>query len=199
MKLMNQKLRYNLQSFAEGGEGNDSGSDSNDGYDDQDDGQEDKSKKSGKTFTQEELDAAIERRLKRERAKAEKAKAKEDVDKNKTPEDKAKDKSDAQDAKMSALEAKLLCFEHDVSKDSVSDVVALAKSYIDDDTDFETAIEKVIKKYPQFVKGSTKSENDGDEEETKGKSWGARQNGTSKKSDGVEAAFLAKNPGLKID
>lgn len=225
MKAMNARKRYgimplNIQFFAEGGDG-DGGEDAGDDDDDQDD---DKSKGSGKkTFTQEELDAAIEKRLKREREKAkkeaEKARAKAEDDKNKTEEQKAKEKSEketkAQADKVSALEAKLLCFEHDVAKDCVSDVVALAKAYVDEDTDFEEAIEKVIKKYPQFVKDSGKAskkrdkgaeeeEEDEDdeeeeEEETDNKPWGKRQTGKSKKMDGVEAAFLKKNPGLKID
>ena len=116
----------------------------------------------------------------------------------------------AQADKVSALEAKLLCYEHDVAKDCVSDVVALAKAYVDEDTDFEEAIEKVIKKYPQFVKDSGKTskkrdkdvdedDDDEDEDETENKSWGKRQTGKGKKVDGVEAAFLKKNPGLKID
>lgn len=209
MKLMNQILRYNLQLFAEGDEGDNDGDGDNsvdNGDDDQDNEQDDvsdtkKSKKSEKTFTQKELDEAIERRLKREREKAKKAKEKAEADKNKSPEDKKADAEKAQAEKVSALEAKLLCFEHDVAKDSISDVVALAKSYVDEDTDFEAAIEKVIKKYPQFVKGFTKKKGGEDEEdeEIPSKSWGIRQKGGSKKTDGVEAAFLAKNPGLKID
>ena len=38
-----------------------------------------------------------------------------------------------------------------------------------------------------------------DEEETKSKSWGQRQNGRRQKTSGVEAAFYARNPGLKND
>lgn len=214
MKLMNQKLRFNmnLQFFAdeEGGDDSDGDDSGDDGDDDQDDDQDDdkskkKSKKSGKTFTQEELDKAIADRLKRERAKEKKAKEKAEADKNKTPEDKKADADKEQSEKVSNLEAKLACFEHDVAKDSVSDVVTLARAYMrdDEDLDFDAAIEKVIKKYPSFVKGSTKKKGDDDdeeeEEETKSKSWGERQKSKSKKTDGVEAAFLKRNPGLKID
>lgn len=220
MKLMNQMKRYNLQFFASNGsndDADDSGDDGDDNQDDEEDEEEsDKSKKSdkkSKTFTQEELDAAIERRLKRERdkaKKAKKAKEKAEADSKKTPDDKKAEADKAQSEKVSALEAKLLCFEHDVAKDSVSDVVALARAYVDEDTDFEEAIEKVIKKYPQFVKDSGKKakrdkdadaedEDDEEEEETDNRSWGKRQSGKSKKVDGVEAAFLKKNPGLKID
>ena len=58
----------------------------------------------------------------------------------------------------------------------------------------EDAIEKVVKKYPHFKNHSGKPD---DVDETKGKSWGERQRGGSKKLTGVEAAFLKKNPGLK--
>jgi hypothetical protein len=147
----------------------------------------------------------ITERLKRERKKTEK---KQEQTKDDKQSDKGSDdKSKATDDKVSALEAKLLCFEHDVSKDSVSDVVALARAYVDEDTDFEEAIEKVIKKYPQFVKGSDskkkksdEDDSDDDEDDTDNKkSWGQRQKGQSKKTDAVEAAFLKRNPGLKLD
>lgn len=200
MKFMNIKNRFpmNLQFFAEG-EGSDSEG-AGEGDDDPDEGDKDPDKskkpdKGAKTYTQEEIDDIITKRLERERKKQQKKLEQDKGDKD--PDTKAK----AADDKVSALEAKLLCFEHDVSKDSVSDVVALAKSYVNEDTDFEEAIEKVIKKYPQFVKGFKPNKNDdeNEEDETNNSSWGQRQKGQSKKSDGVEAAFLKKNPGLKID
>ena len=202
MKEMNKVKRFmrmNLQHFA--GEGaDDSKDDAGDGDDDQDESSDDKKsdKKADKTFTQAELDIAIEKRLKRERNKAEK---KTETKDDKQSDKGADDKSKATDDKVSGLEAKLLCFEHEVSKDCVADVVALAKAYIDEDTDFEEAIEKVIKKYPQFVKGSDKKKDDEDEDDTTNKkgSWGDRQKGTGKKMSGVEAAFVRNNPDLKID
>ena len=95
------------------------------------------------------------------------------------------------------LEGPIL-FEAGVDKDAIDDVTALAHAYMeaDEDLDLEDAIEKVVKKYPHFKKGADSSD---DADDTKGKSWGERQRGTSKKRSGVEAAFLAKNPGLKID
>lgn len=206
MKFMNQRLRYNLQFHAgvADGDGSDGAGDGDDDQadDDQDDKDSgDKGKKSDKKyFTQEELDKAIKARLKRERENQKK----QDQGKEDKESGKGDDKSKATDDKVSALEAKLLCFEHDVAKDCVTDVVALAKAYVDEDTNFEEAIEKVIKKYPQFVKGSGKgkgsNDTDDDEDETDNKkSWGQRQKGNSGKVDGVEAAFLKRNPGLKID
>ena len=199
-------LKYNLQFHAgeDDGDGSDNAGDNGDDNQDDDDQGEDNDnsdddKKSDKKkyFTQEELDKAIKNRLKRERENQKKqTQTKTDKQDNKNSDDKAKDTDD----KVSALEAKLLCFEHDVSKDSVSDVVALAKSYVDEDTDFEEAIEKVIKKYPQFIKGSGKNNYDTDDDtDNKKGSWGDRQKGKSKKVSGVEAAFLKNNPGLEID
>lgn len=90
------------------------------------------------------------------------------------------------------------CYEAGVSKDAVDDVTALARAYMeaDEDLDLEDAIEKVVKKYPQFKKGAADPYED--EDETKGKSWGQRQNGkTPKKMSGVEKRFYELNPDLK--
>nr|HNX65174.1 hypothetical protein [Oscillospiraceae bacterium] len=79
-------LRISMQYFGEKADGNDADNAGN-GDDGQKDGtQSDK----GKTFTQEELDAAIEKRLARERKKAEKPDS--DGEKNKSPEEKTKEK-----------------------------------------------------------------------------------------------------------
>ena len=93
---------------------------------------------------------------------------------------------------------KWTCLEHDVDKSCVDDVLALARVHTakNEDMDIEDAIDEVLKKYPQF-KESSKEEDD--EEETKSKSWGQRQNGRRQKTSGVEAAFYARNPGLKND
>lgn len=157
MKLMNQRHRYNLQLFAgkntdEGGEGDDNQDDDKDEGDDEDDTFEKKSKKSAKTFTQEELDAAIERRLNRERKKAEKAKAQQEEDKKKSPEEKNDDRYSKMEKELQSMQAKMICLEHGVEKSNIKDVVALANTYVDEDTDFEDALETVLKKYPHFVK-----------------------------------------------
>jgi uncharacterized coiled-coil DUF342 family protein len=142
-----------------------------------------------KTFTQAEIDKMIEKRLKREQKKWE----------NKSKETLTNESSDDINPELEKiknekndLQSKLVCFEMGVSKDSVKDVSALAKAYMDDNTDFEDAVEKVLKKYPHFkVKQATETtENNG--------SWGNRQTGSNKKPDGVEDYFLKRNPGLKI-
>ena len=96
------------------------------------------------------------------------------------------------------MEMKWTCLEHDVDKSCVDDVLALARVHMakNEDMDIEDAIDEVLKKYPQFKESSKE---DDDEEETKSKSWGQRQNGRRQKTSGVEAAFYARNPGLKND
>lgn len=163
-----------------------------------------------KKFTQKDIDEAIKKRLSREKRKWQRDSQKNKTDKGDDGQgagDGATDKGDKEDKelqkerqKAEKLEMKLACFEAGVSKESVDDVSALARAYMadDDDLDFEDAIEKVVKKYPQFKKAAIVADDDGDD--TKGKSWGMRQSGRgAKKTDGVEAAFLKRNPGLKID
>lgn len=70
--------------------------------------------------------------------------------------------------------------------DAADDVVALASLKVSDDMPLEKAIDEVLKKYPQFAGGSAPT--------TTGVSGG---NGSAAVS-GVEAAFRAKNPGIKF-
>ena len=203
-KLMNMRNKYyfNLQFFA-GDDG--AGDDAGDG-DDQDDDSEDDADEDGEgepKYTQADLDKAVARTIAKERAKAERA-AKRKEQKNK---DKGSDGADENEdvkarkeaeAKASSLEVKCACFEAGVSKDAVDDVTALARAYMaaDEDLDLEDAIEKVVKKYPQFKKDAADPYEE--EDETRGKSWGQRQNGkTPKKMSGVEKRFYELNPDLK--
>ncbi len=203
-KLMNMRNKYyfNLQFFA-GDDG--AGDDAGDG-DDQDDDSDDDADEDGEgepKYTQADLDKAVARTIAKERAKAERA-AKRKEQKNK---DKGSDGADENEdvkarkeaeAKASSLEVKCACFEAGVSKDAVDDVTALARAYMaaDEDLDLEDAIEKVVKKYPQFKKDAADPYEE--EDETRGKSWGQRQNGkTPKKMSGVEKRFYELNPDLK--
>lgn len=206
MKYRNALLKYNLQYFAANDNGNagQDGADNsgNDGDDDQDEGQDDnqdegqqKSKKSEKKYlTQEDVDRIVEERLKRERKKFQKQQTKDD---NKSSDDTPGDDSTK---KLSELEMKVLCYDHDIAKEYVREAIALAKAYMDEDTDMDEALEIVVKKFPQFVKGykADKSQDEEKQDEQKG-SWGQRQKGQPNKIDPVEAAFLKRNPGLKID
>lgn len=193
MKFRNQRLKYNIQFFANdnGNAGQDGADNSgNDGDDDQDEGQDDnqdegqqKSKKSEKKYlTQEDVDRIVEERLKRERKKYQKQQTKDDSkNSDDTPgDDNAK--------KLSELEMKVLCYDHDIAKEYVREAIALAKAYMTEDEDIETmdeALEKVVDKFPQFVKGykADKDENEDDkkdDDKQKG-SWGSRQGKEPKK------------------
>lgn len=203
-KYMNNTYNtLDLQLFAEGGEG--AGDDAGDGDDqDEDHGDDDGSDEGGDDepkYTQADLDKAVARTIAKERAKAER-KAKRDAAKNKGSSDDDNEDVKARkeaEAKASRLEVKVACFDADVAKDAVDDVAALAHAYMeaDDSLDLEDAIEKVVKKYPQFKKGG--SDPYEEEDTNKGKAWGERQRGRGKKRSGVEEAFLKKNPGLNID
>ncbi len=213
MKYRNALLKYNLQYFATNDNGNagqnEADNSGNDGDDDQDEGQDDngtddkskKSDKKGKYLTQDEINQIIEERLKRERKKLQKQQQpKDDKQNDKGSDDNSKD--DANTKKLSELEMKVLCYDHDIAKEYVKEAIAIAKAYVDEDTDMDEALEMVVKKFPQFVKGYDSKKKDSDEDEDEGNNkgaWGQRQKGTNKKIDAVEAAFLAKNPGLKID
>lgn len=203
MKYKNVMKKYQsieLQLFAdEGGEAGDNGDDSGEG-DDQDDDESDEDGDEEKKFSQRDVDEAIKKRIARERRKWQREQQK-NTGKKDDPDVSGKKEEDPekQEAinKATNLEVKVACYEAGVVKDAVDDVVAIARSYMadDEDLDLEDAIEKVVKKYPQFKSAQDPYEED---EEPK-KSWGERQKGKTKKTSGVEAEFLKKNPGIKID
>lgn len=210
MKYMNMKKRFwamNLQLFA--GDGDDGGDGSNGDDDDPDadlDNDDSEDDQDEKKFTQKDVDDAVKKRLAREKRKWQREQQKKASGSGTDGREGAGDDGEEKDnEKLKAAESRAIkaetraaCFEAGVDKDAIDDVTALAHAYMeaDEDLDLEDAIEKVVKKYPHFKKGADSS---GDADDTKGKSWGERQKGTSKKRSGVEAAFLAKNPGLKID
>lgn len=212
MKYRNMKERYqplDLQFFAEGGdEGTDGGEAGDEGEEDEP-GEEDDLEE--KRFSQKDLDEAVKKRLAREKRRwarqrqagqgagapgaGEKAK---EGEKEKPEESEDAKARKAAEEKADALEVKIACFEAGVAKEAVDDVTALARAYMaaDEELDLEDAVEKVVKKYPQFQKGSSDPyEEDG----PKGKSWGERQRGSAKKLTRVEAAFLKRNPGITIE
>lgn len=205
-KLMNMRNMYfselDLQLFA--GD-DDAGDDSGDGDDQDDDSGDDDADEDGEDepkYTQADIDKAVARTIAKERAKAERAAKRKEQKKNEgdsgaeeNEDVKARKKAEARAIKA---ETRAACFEAGVSKDAIDDVTALAHSYMaaDEELDLEDAIEKVVKKYPQFKKDVEGLYED--EDETKGKSWGQRQNGkTPKKMSGVEKRFYELNPDLK--
>lgn len=145
------------------------------------------------TFTQEELDKFIAKKQSQWRKKMEKeAKAKEGLPDDGGSATEADSKLRQAEEKAEIAEMKILCYEKDVMKEYVDDVITLAKSYVNDDTDLDEAIDKIIGKYPHFASKKAPQKEDR-------AAWGQRQGGSPKIVDGVEAAFLKRNPGLKID
>lgn len=153
-----------------------------------------------KTFTQAELDAIVKQRLERQ-AKGQPTKEEMDAfhkwqDSQKTAEQLSHEKISAAESgraeaekKLAAAEAKCCAYSKGVTAEAVDDVIALAMAKVSDDMPIEKAIDAVISKYPSFC--SAKSAPQG---VTTGVSFG---NG-GKQPSGVEAAFLAKNPNIKI-
>lgn len=197
MNNMYTRTKMNLQLFA-GDE--DTGDDTGEG-DDQDDAESDEDGEEEPKFTQADIDKAISRTIAKERRKAERVANKE---KGKSGDTAQKENGESEESKARQeaekkalkLEMKVACFEAGVVKDAIEDVTALAHAYMEaeDDLDLEEAIEKVVKKYPQFTKEGTDPY---EGEEQKGKSWGQRQTGRTKNMSGVESRFYELNPDLK--
>lgn len=152
----------------------------------------------GKTFTQDEVNNLIKERLERERksqpTKDELAEFRKWQDERKTAEQRtadtlkaAQDKQTAAEQRAESLSAQLDAIKKGVAPEAAEDVIALAQCKVSDTVTLSQAIDEVIKKYPQFAAKSEKPAG-----------WGQRQNGVSGKSDGVEAAFLKRNPDIKI-
>lgn len=80
-----------------------------------------------KTFTQAEVDEIVRRRL---------ARASKD--------------NQVTAAENAALRSSIACFKAGVKAECVEDAVALASKYVDDKTDFDAALAKVLEKYPTF-------------------------------------------------
>lgn len=155
-----------------------------------------------KTFTQAELDAIVKQRLERQ-AKGQPSKEEMDAfrkwqDSQKTAEQLSAEKISAAEngkaeaeKRAQAAEAKCLAFSKGVSNEAVEDVIALAMNKVDDNTPIDKAIEAVIAKYPSFCSAKSEAPN--------GITTGVSFNkGGGSQMSGVEAAFLAKNPGIKI-
>jgi len=90
------------------------------------------------------------------------------------------------ESKVSDYEAKFLALKSGVSADNVDDVIALAKAKVTGTVTLDKAIDEVIKKYPSF-KGEIQTI-----------TTGMKTNNNSSNLSGVEAAFLARNPDLKL-
>lgn len=160
------KLRMNLQFFADQGEGGGETAD----QPAQQAGDTSNAEET-KTFTQEDVNNIAAREAKKaqekflkqlgiddfENAKEGLKKFKEWQDSQKTEAEKQAEKLKAAEAKQAelteratTLEAQVAALKAGVNADSVEDVVTLAKVHVDDETDIAAAIGKVIEKYPHF-------------------------------------------------
>ena len=158
------------------------------------------SEQTAKTFTQAELDAIVKQRLERQ-AKGQPSKEEMEAfrkwqDSRKTAEQLSQEKISAAEngraeaeKKLAAAEAKCCAYSKGVTAEAVDDVIALAMAKVSDDMPIEKAIDAVISKYPSFCSAKIAPQG-----VTTGVSFG---NG-GKQPSGVEAAFLAKNPNIKI-
>ena len=147
-----------------------------------------------KTFTQKELDDIVKQRLERERkgmpTKDEMKAFKAWQDSQKTAEKVTAAENGKAEAekRAEAAEAKCAAFSKGVSAEAVDDVIALAAAKVGDNKTMEQAIDEVLAKYPSFTKAAPPKI-----------TTGARMNGSvPQEQDGVTAAFLKKNPEIKI-
>ena len=138
----------------------------------------------------------MKKRLARERRKWQKGQqnaknnSKESEETEETDQEK---KAREAEEKASTLELKWTCLEHDVKKECVDDVLALAKVYTtkDEKLDIEDAIDKVLEKYPQF-KERTEEDQEDEGEEQKKKGWGQRHGGDPSKKKTVDDVIKEK-------
>jgi hypothetical protein len=78
-----------------------------------------------------------------------------------------------------------------IDPELTDDALTLAKRRVTDDTDLETALSEVMDKYPHMKKGYSEKP---EVPLTTGFKTGSKTPAVS----GVEAAFIRKNPGLRI-
>lgn len=179
-----------------GGSGED-GSDTGEGDDlDEDDSDETgEEEQEEKKFSQKDIDEAVKKRLAREKRKWQRDQQKQSASRGtkKDPDSESDNENDTEadkkarkiEEKAATLEMKWTCLEHDVKKDCVDDVLALAKVHMtkDEDMDIEDAIDAVLKRYPQFKDGYDEEDTEGDQGK---KGWGQRHGKPPKKENTVE-------------
>ncbi len=100
------------------------------------------------------------------------------------------DDSFDQKAYSDFLEAKIVCFEKNISSEKIKDVLSLAENYPSDS--LEVSIEKVLSLYPFFKNDFKKSK-----KITTGIHFSQGSNAKTSFS-GVEAAFKKSNPNIKL-
>ena len=109
------------------------------------------------------------------------------VDDKSTKQDTGNSAKEEENERISKLESELACFKKGVAEENVNDVIALAKSYINDKTDINKAIDIVLKKYPSFINLQNNGSFD----------TGVKSKGDNTTLNGVEKEFYKRNPNLK--
>ncbi|MCQ5125879.1 hypothetical protein NE454_15860 [Blautia producta] len=179
-----------------------SGSADDEAGDDQDDEESDEDggddEPEEKKYTEKDIEDAVKRRLSRERRKWQRQQQKSETKSDSgdkagksgggNEETEADRKAREAEEKANALELKWTCLEHDVKKDCVDDVLALARVHVskDNSLDIEDAIDKVLDKYPQFKDGYDNQDDEGEDSDGKKKGWGQRHGKPPKKSETVD-------------
>ena len=164
-------------------DGEEAGGDDQAGDDSDEDGNEDDNQED-KQYTQKDIDDAVKKRLAREKRKWQREQQK--AGDGAAKEDKGQEEGESEaEEKAAALEMKWTCLEHEVKKDCVDDVLALAKVHMakDEGMDIEDAIDEVLKKYPQFKDGYEDSDEENGQDK---KGWGQRHGKAQPKSTTVE-------------
>lgn len=203
-------LKLNLQHFADdkGGDGADQ-TDDKSGGDDKAQGQNDE-KQEGKTFTQEDVSNIASKESKSAVEKVLKDlgfdgfdNAKDGVEKFKEYQESQKTEAEKQEGKVKTLsdqlnlsqsenenlKAQMGAYKVGVDPEAVDDVVALAKAQVNDDTDIDAAIAKVVEKYPHF-KSEAADEKDDTSPKKKTVVGGNPQGGSDKKEEESWKEFL---------
>lgn len=187
-----KRFPINLRLFGYGdADGKGAGGDDQTGSKNPDEGGEETEETEGdpeeKKYSQKDIDDAVQKRIAREKRKWQRDQQKPPEATKESADPKAEDDESTQKARQAeeraeAMEQKWTCLEHEVKKDCVDDVLALAKVHMakEKDLDLEDAIDKVLKKYPQFQDGYE----DGSQEEKKG--WGQRHGQAQKPTTTVE-------------
>lgn len=164
-------LRMNLQFFADGEEGG--GEDGNPQAENAGGEQPDQPDQPGEqpTFTQDDLNRIAAKEAKKAQEKLLKQlgmddfdNAKEGLQKFKEWQESQKTEAEKQAERLKELEekhntyaeenatlkAQISAMKAGVNADAVPDVVTLAKTLVDDETDMDAAIQKVVERYPHF-------------------------------------------------
>lgn len=149
-----------------------------------------------KTFTQADVDKLIKESLAREKkgqpTKAEMEAFRTWKESQKTKEEKEAEKVTQAESKMKEAEeraiiaeTKVACLSKGVKADCIDDVVTLAKAIANDNTTMDKAIDKVLEKYPSFLK---------EQQNSNGFRIGAKASGNENKAnqDKLLAAFGIK-------